>query len=120
MSWATDLRESYEDDLIGGEPVEPEPVKQKTSPMAFLEGIPTWMRDAACKGTDPAMFFPEKGDKDRVAAYARQVCAKCPVRTPCAEYAIEHLRTAERDVGIWGGLNSKDRQAIRRQRRRVG
>lgn len=71
---------------------------------------PRWVVDAACRGMDPALFFPERGDP---AHAARAVCADCVVRAECAEYGM-----AERD-GIWGGLNGNERRAIKRTKRRA-
>jgi len=67
---------------------------------------PNWADKAACKGMDPSIFFPERGASTEPA---RKVCAKCPVRTECAQYAIDN---ADRH-GIWGGLSEKKRRNIR-------
>jgi hypothetical protein len=40
---------------------------------------------------------------------ARQVCAACPVRQPCLDYAITNRITH----GIWGGLTERERRALR-------
>ena len=52
------------------------------------------------------MFFPERGES---AEPARQVCAACPVRQPCLDYAISNRITH----GIWGGLTERERRALR-------
>ena len=39
----------------------------------------------------------------------RPVCARCPVRQPCLDYAISHGITH----GVWGGLAERDRRALR-------
>jgi hypothetical protein len=52
------------------------------------------------------VFFPGRGE---LAEPARQVCAQCPVRQPCLDYAISHGITH----GIWGGLAERDRRALR-------
>ncbi len=49
---------------------------------------------------------PERGES---AEPARQVCAACPVRQPCLDYAISN-RIA---YGIWGGLTERERRALR-------
>ena len=65
-----------------------------------------WRELAACRGADLEVFFPERGESAQVA---RQVCAACPVRQPCLDYAI-----ANRIVhGIWGGLTERERRALR-------
>jgi WhiB family transcriptional regulator, redox-sensing transcriptional regulator len=55
-----------------------------------------WTRLAACRGLDPAIFFPDQGES---AAKAKAICARCPVQIECSEYA-DRTRT---DHGVWGG-----------------
>ena len=76
------------------------------------EGLGTaWRQRAACRGVDPSLFFPGKGDS---APEARRVCAGCPVRDACLEYALVGGET----YGIWGGVPELQRKRMRRQRRR--
>jgi hypothetical protein len=42
------------------------------------------------------------------AGPARQVCAGCPVRQECLEFALCHGEVH----GIWGGLTERDRRAL--------
>ena len=73
--------------------------------------IPTpWMFSAACLGIDPAVFFVDVGDS---GDEAKATCAKCPVRVPCLDFA---LQTSER-YGIWGGLTFKQRRVEARRRK---
>ena len=65
-----------------------------------------WRELAACRGTDLEVFFPERGE---TAGLARRVCAACPVRQPCLDYAITNRITH----GIWGGLTERERRAPR-------
>jgi WhiB family redox-sensing transcriptional regulator len=65
-----------------------------------------WRARAACRGTDLAVFFPGRGES---AEPARQICAQCPVRQPCLEFALGHGIVH----GIWGGLAERDRRALR-------
>ena len=51
------------------------------------------------------MFFPERG---QTAEPARQVCARCPVRQACLEYALSNRIT----YGIWGGLTERERRPL--------
>ena len=65
----------------------------------------TWQAKAACRGPHTALFFPpshfeRKDDKEFREAQAKAICATCPVRRPCLDYA---LRIRE-PHGIWGGL----------------
>jgi WhiB family redox-sensing transcriptional regulator len=65
-----------------------------------------WRELAACRGTDLGVFFPDRGEP---AEAARQVCAECPVRQPCLDYAITNRIVH----GIWGGLTERERRALR-------
>jgi WhiB family transcriptional regulator, redox-sensing transcriptional regulator len=65
-----------------------------------------WRYRAACRGTDLELFFPGRGES---AEPARQICARCPVRQPCLDYAISHGIVD----GIWGGLTERDRRPLR-------
>ncbi|HUS61272.1 MAG TPA: WhiB family transcriptional regulator [Acidimicrobiales bacterium] len=70
-----------------------------------------WRQRAACTGVDPDIFYPVTDDE---AAAAKSICAQCPVRQPCLEYA---LVTRERD-GVWGGATERERRRMIRQRRK--
>jgi len=64
-----------------------------------------WRELAACRGTDLEVFFPGRGES---AGPARQVCAACPVRQACLDYAITNGIVH----GIWGGLTGRERRAL--------
>ncbi|HEY7106307.1 MAG TPA: WhiB family transcriptional regulator [Acidimicrobiia bacterium] len=70
-----------------------------------------WRQYARCLGSDPEIFHPHADDP---AERAKAICAICPVREPCLEYAI----TAREKQGVWGGLTEKERRRLIRQRRR--
>lgn len=73
-----------------------------------------WTEHAACVGIDPDIFFPPNGGEAfKSSARAKAICATCPVRSDCLDYAIRERITH----GIWGGLTEKDRRVVRRQRR---
>jgi WhiB family redox-sensing transcriptional regulator len=66
----------------------------------------------ACATTDPEIFFPEKGAKGAstyVVNAARRMCAGCPYKQPCLEWAVVHD-----EMGIWGGTTAKERRVHRR------
>ena len=70
-----------------------------------------WQVKAACRGPHATMFFPpthfeRKDEKESRERRAKAICAACPVRKPCLEYA---LRIRE-PHGIWGGLNELERK----------
>ncbi len=69
----------------------------------------TWMAAAACRGQDPELWFPRVG---LPTGQALAICAECPVRERCADYA-EDMREQH---GVWGGLNVEQRRQRARQR----
>jgi WhiB family transcriptional regulator, redox-sensing transcriptional regulator len=72
----------------------------------------SWRTRAACKGVDPDIFYPAS---DEDAEEAKAICAQCPVREACLEYA---LANRERD-GVWGGATERERRRMIRQRRKT-
>lgn len=71
-----------------------------------------WRQRAACRDLDPELFFPvsEIGPGAHQADRAKSVCAGCPVRTACLEYALDNGL----DHGIFGGTTETERRALRR------
>ncbi len=69
-----------------------------------------WMAKGKCRDLPPATFFPSDGVGVDVA---RQICAECPVKAPCLEYAL-HNRI---DHGVWGGCSERERRRILKRRR---
>jgi WhiB family redox-sensing transcriptional regulator len=72
-----------------------------------------WQLKAACRGPQAAVFFPptsfeRKDEKEDREVRAKAICATCPVRKPCLEYAIR-IREPH---GIWGGLNEMERKQL--------
>jgi WhiB family redox-sensing transcriptional regulator len=71
------------------------------------------MADGACRTQDipTEVFFPSRGiDADTPKA----ICAVCPVRVECLEYALEIAAP----FGVWGGLSERERRRIRARRKR--
>jgi len=72
----------------------------------------SWRTNAACRGLDPEIFYP---DTDEDVDQAKSICDRCPVQSPCLEHA---LATREKD-GVWGSCTERERRRIIRQRRRT-
>jgi len=64
------------------------------------------MAEAACRTTDPELFFPIGGESREALA----VCRRCPVQPDCLIFA---LRTNQKN-GIWGGKTERERVSLRR------
>jgi WhiB family redox-sensing transcriptional regulator len=74
-----------------------------------------WQTDAACRAVDPNLFFGPQHEPREVKAArearAKTVCATCPVRQPCLEFAI----STNEPFGVWGGLNELERRRLSRR-----
>jgi WhiB family redox-sensing transcriptional regulator len=87
--------------------------------------------DPPCSQADPEMFFPVENLKEtprlsrtgnihykitsnyQYENEAKKICAGCPYRLACLEYALSDYTL----TGIWGGKNDSQRAIIRRQNR---
>ena len=69
-----------------------------------------WMGIGSCRVERPAVFFPSDGVGVDVA---RRICASCPVKEPCLEYAL----TERIDHGVWGGASERERRRLLKARR---
>lgn len=79
--------------------------------------LQSWMDEAACKGKLHLFFGPhnEQADKRRPRELkAKTICANCPVRSDCLEYALKHRRLE----GIYGGWSDTERESFRRSMRK--
>ncbi len=87
------------------------------SPTTAPQPMRDWRRSAACRDTDPALFFPvgTTGPAVEQIAAAKRVCNACPSQTECLEFAL----ASNQDSGVWGGLTEDERRTIRRARVRA-
>jgi WhiB family transcriptional regulator, redox-sensing transcriptional regulator len=81
--------------------------------VSVLHAEELWQAKAACRGPQTSLFFPpshfeRKDDKELRESRAKAICASCPVKRSCLEYA---LRIKE-PHGIWGGLNEVERRSL--------
>lgn len=74
--------------------------------MRVLAAREEWMTEAECRGVDPAMFFPVRGQS---AEPAKRICADCPVAQECVDYALRHTWL----TGIFGGMSARERRAVK-------
>lgn len=75
----------------------------------------------ACASVDPEVMFPddEHGETPEaldLIADAKRVCRSCDIREACLERAIKDRHPA----GVWGGLTTPEREALRRRQYRRG
>lgn len=75
-----------------------------------------WRSGGACLSADPDLFFPISFSEASAGQvnWAKAYCARCPVRSECTRFALDHP-----DVqGIWGGMTDNERKNLRRARKR--
>jgi WhiB family transcriptional regulator, redox-sensing transcriptional regulator len=75
-----------------------------------------WASRGACQHADPDLFFPvaSAGPSVTQTVRAKEVCAQCPVRRPCLQFALE----SGQDFGVWGGASEDERRTMRRRQLR--
>lgn len=78
--------------------------------VARSERADDWRALGACRGKDPTLWYPSRGES---CSEAKAICHECPVELSCREYALDNLET----IGIWGGLSERERKRIRRDTR---
>ncbi len=82
-----------------------------------------WQHQAACRDVDTNVFFPVgtvgMTEYDAAVREAKRVCAWCPVKQECLDYAIRELGvgSANDDLGIYGGMTFAERRSFVRKRR---
>jgi WhiB family redox-sensing transcriptional regulator len=86
---------------------------QRTTARAALDRETSWMTKANCRGVDPSLFFPGRGEP---TGPAKEVCARCVVRENCLQYALARPSLKH---GVWGGRSENERRELRRQRSHV-
>jgi len=66
----------------------------------------SYPQDAACRGMDPAIFYPMRGSAVKVP---KAICNGCSVKAECLAAAMAE---PER-YGIWGDATERERRAMR-------
>ena len=72
-----------------------------------------WLQQAACRGLDPDLFYPDVGGS---AMEARAVCTSCPVIRECFDDVMATETQGERH-GVIAGMIPKERAAEYRRAR---
>lgn len=61
--------------------------------------------------SNPELWFKELRRHKRAA---KQGCMACPIQEACRQEAMERHLAGERNEGIWGGMDLKDREVAAR------
>lgn len=73
----------------------------------------SWADQAACRDPDKqGLMFPTTGGGVKIA---QGICATCPVKGPCGDYALDQRI----EHGVWGGMSERERRRILTARRRA-
>ena len=73
-----------------------------------------WRERAACRDTDPELFFPIGSTGiavDQIRA-AKAICNECESKAECLEFAL----SSNQESGVWGGATEDERRRMRRAR----
>lgn len=68
--------------------------------------------DALCKSVSPELMTPDTREQMN---FGKSICCKCSHKKECLERGV-----ANREVGIWGGTDDDEREAMRKAMARLG
>jgi len=83
------------------------------------EPLDDWKLEAACRGLQTNLFFPEKGDQHTLKT-ALEICngtddtEPCPVKQQCLDWILTTFNRDEDMYGIYGGLLPAQRVKLRK------
>jgi len=71
-----------------------------------------WRDHAACRDTNPDLFFPigTTGPAIEQIEQAKTVCAQCDAQSACLDFAL----LSNQDSGVWGGTSEDERRKLRK------
>ena len=74
--------------------------------------VEDWRTKAACRDTDPDLFFPvgTTGPALEQIEAAKAVCLTCDAQAPCLEFAL----ATNQESGVWGGTSEEERRKLRK------
>ena len=74
--------------------------------------VEDWRQRAACRDTDPDLFFPIGTTGlalDQIEA-AKAVCRSCEAQIQCLEFAL----ATNQEAGVWGATSEEERRKLRK------
>jgi WhiB family redox-sensing transcriptional regulator len=71
-----------------------------------------WRDHAACRDTNPDLFFPvgTTGPAIEQIEQAKAVCRECVSQAACLDFAL----VTNQDSGVWGGTSEEERRKLRK------
>ncbi|MGH8931539.1 MAG: WhiB family transcriptional regulator [Egibacteraceae bacterium] len=83
--------------------------------LPLLAGAPDteWQELGLCRAEDGVVFFPpahfeHKPERTAREGRAKAICARCPVRLECLDWAL----VTREPHGVWGGYSEGERKQI--------
>lgn len=67
-----------------------------------------WQARGLCRNQPPELWFAADDSHD--AVIAKRICAQCPVKLECRQWALDHRE----QHGVWGGLTEAERRRFLR------
>ena len=72
-----------------------------------------WQQRGRCRAVDSEVFFPpahfeHKPEREAREAEAKAICAGCPVKVQCLEWAL----AVREPHGVWGGTSEIERKQM--------
>ena len=81
--------------------------------MAIAAERGLWQEVAACRSSDPELFFPvgTTGHALDSIGRAKAICNSCNVQQECLDYALQ----TNQEAGLWGGFPEDERRRYRKR-----
>ncbi len=72
-----------------------------------------WRESAACRDSEPTLFFPvgTTGLAVEQIEEAKDICSACLVTEECLQYALQ----TNQEAGVWGGYAEDERRRLRKR-----
>lgn len=72
-----------------------------------------WQQRGRCRALDSEDFFPplhaeQRLEREAREAKAKAICADCPVRAECLDWAL----STREPHGVWGGRSERERKQL--------
>ena len=85
-----------------------QPIKRQVELPSLTHTNMNWQDHASCRGSATTDFFQDEVGFQANYASQRIMCAQCPVRIECLDFALDnHIK-----YGLWGGIAPRNRRDV--------